>query len=147
MIDILSFRQAAVLMYRKSFEKLLLDAEMTQMEMDILLFLANNPQYNTAKEIIEIRYLTKSHVSSSVEKLVQRGFLSRFQDENNQKLIHLHIQQTAWPWIEQGRTCQQQFTDLLLEGFSCEDRRKLQELFGIIHQNFQHALNNEKEGK
>ena len=43
----------------------------TRMELDILLFLANNPKYDTAAEIIEIRYLAKSHVS------IQFAFFTR----------------------------------------------------------------------
>ena len=33
----------------------------------ILLFLANNPEYDTASEIVRVRQLTKSHVSASIE--------------------------------------------------------------------------------
>ena len=36
-----------------------------QMEYDILMFLYNNPEYNTAADIVRIRKSTKSHVSTS----------------------------------------------------------------------------------
>ena len=42
---------------------------LTQMEYDILMFLHNNPQHNTAAEIVKIRKSTKSHVSTSLKKL------------------------------------------------------------------------------
>ena len=42
---------------------------LTQMEYDILMFLHNNPQHNTAAEIVKIRKSTKSHVSTSLQKL------------------------------------------------------------------------------
>lgn len=44
--------------------------ELTQMEYDILMFLHNNPQNNTAAEIVKIRKSTKSHVSTSLKTLV-----------------------------------------------------------------------------
>ena len=40
---------------------------LTRMEFDILMFLSNNPEYNTASDIVRIRLLTKSHVSISLK--------------------------------------------------------------------------------
>lgn len=42
---------------------------LTYMELTILLFLANNPRYDTATEIVKFRHLTKSHVSLTVRSL------------------------------------------------------------------------------
>ena len=42
---------------------------LTQIEYDILMFLHNNPQHNTAAEIVKIRKSTKSHVSTSLKAL------------------------------------------------------------------------------
>ena len=42
---------------------------LTQMEYDILMFLHNNPQLNTAAEIVKVRKSTKSHVSTSLKSL------------------------------------------------------------------------------
>ena len=41
----------------------------TQMEYEILMLLHNNPQQNTAAEIVKIRKSTKSHVATSFKKL------------------------------------------------------------------------------
>lgn len=48
---------------------------LTRMEMDILLFLANNPAFDTARDIVERKQFTKSHVSASVAELERRGYL------------------------------------------------------------------------
>ena len=45
-------------LYGKLFETLLTQYDMTRLEMDILLFLANNPQWDTARDIVELRHLT-----------------------------------------------------------------------------------------
>ena len=49
---------------------------LTQMEYDILMFLHNNPQYNTAAEIVKIRKSTKSHVSTSLKNLESKGLVA-----------------------------------------------------------------------
>ena len=51
--------------------------DLTRMELDILLFLANAPAYDTAADIVERRRLTKSHVSVSIHSLIRRGGWSR----------------------------------------------------------------------
>ena len=53
-------------LYGQLFAPLLERLGLTQLEMDILLFLANHPWKDTARDIVELRYLAKSHVSSGV---------------------------------------------------------------------------------
>ena len=60
-----------------------------RMEYDILMFLHNNPQLNTAAEIVKSRKSTKSHVSTSLKKLENRGFVKRIQSEDNKKHIEI----------------------------------------------------------
>ena len=46
--------------------------DLNKTEVDILLFLANNPGLDRAADIVRIRQITKSHVSLSVSNLEQR---------------------------------------------------------------------------
>ena len=62
---------------------------LTRMEMDILLFLANNPAFDTARDIVERKQFTKSHVSASVAELERRGYLRGEFREGNRKTVHL----------------------------------------------------------
>ena len=48
-----------------------------QTAFDILMFLANNPNYTTARDIVEVRHIKANLVSVNVDKLVQEGFLER----------------------------------------------------------------------
>lgn len=49
--------------------------KLTYMEFTVLMFLANNPQYNTATQIVRYRHLAKSHVSISIRSLQERGLI------------------------------------------------------------------------
>ena len=42
-------------------------------EIDVLLFLANNPCYDTARDITEYRGISKSQVSQAVDLLTEQG--------------------------------------------------------------------------
>ena len=54
--------------------------DMTSIEVDVMLFLANNPQFDTAAEIVSIRKIAKSHVSLAVSRLTERGYLEKSKD-------------------------------------------------------------------
>lgn len=65
--------------------------QLTQMEYNILMFLYNNPQYNTAADIVKVRKSTKSHVSTSLKSLEDRGFIEKKQSEENKKYVELFL--------------------------------------------------------
>ena len=49
------------------------------MEYDILMFLYENPELNTDKDIVRLRRTTKYHVSISLKKLEDRVFIEKNQ--------------------------------------------------------------------
>ena len=61
--------------------------QLTQMEYDILMFLYSNPEFNTAADIVKIRKSTKSHVSTSLKSLENKGLIEKKQSESNKKHI------------------------------------------------------------
>lgn len=129
--DILAMRHQLMHLYHHLFEDVLEKYGLTQMEADILLFLANNPQYDTATEIVSIRQLTKSHVSSSVERLVQKNFIERFRESKNKKIIHLKILPDAQPAIKECRKCQKIFSDIIFKDI-CDD--DMSTFIGVLSQ-------------
>ena len=112
----------------------------TQLEMDVLLFLANNPPYDTARDIVEKRHLAKSHVSVGVEALVNRGLLERQKREGNRKTIHLRLTEAAGPVVAEGRAVQRQYGELLLTGLSEEERAELFRMLEKVGENVETAL-------
>ena len=108
---------------------------LTYMEFTVLMFLANNPQYDTAAQIVKIRRLTKSHVSVSVKSLQQRGLLEGHYFPGNQKTLHLRLTEAAAPIVEVGRIAQKEFGDCLMKGFTAEEVEQLYYLLQKLHAN------------
>lgn len=108
---------------------------MTRMEMDILLFLANNPRYDTAADMVEIRQLAKSHVSMAVKTLTERGMLTRHYKSGNRKTVHLRLTEKANPIVRDGKKAQEKFVSILYAGFSGEEVQQCRELFCKIREN------------
>ena len=99
---------------------------LARVELDILLFLANNPQFDTATDIVERRCISKAHVSQSVKSLEQRGYLERRYAGDNRRTIHLHLLECAQAAVDAGRQAHARCLAALLDGFSeveCEQLR------------------------
>lgn len=117
----------------------------TRMELDILLFLANNPRFDTATEIIEIRYLSKSQVSASVKALEAYGYIRKEYAEDNRKTAHLKICEAAFPIVEDGRAAQERFIAVMLRGMTEEEIECMKQYFEHMWENINTYLKEEEE--
>ena len=112
-------------LYRQTFQPLSEQYEMSQLEIDILLFLKNNPRNNTAKEISVMRGFAKSNVSKAVESLRIQGYLTTSPDPGNRKVRRLYLAEKMQNRIDALSKCQEQCFALLLDGFTEEERTRL----------------------
>ena len=131
-------------LYSKCVEGVCVKHSITRMELDILLFLANNPCFDTATDIIEVRYLSKSQVSSSIKLLEQRGYLRKEYLECNRKTAHLKICEGAMDIIHDGQEAQEKFVSIMLEGFSQEEVDSMKKHNGHIMRNINAYLKEEQ---
>lgn len=108
---------------------------MTSIEVDVMLFLANNPQFDTAAEIVSIRKIAKSHVSLAVSRLTERGYLEKSKDSKDRKKSHLVITEKASSMVKDAQKFQSEFREQMLTGFSKEERALLQDFTRRISRN------------
>lgn len=108
---------------------------MTSIEVDVMLFLANNPQFDTAAEIVSIRKIAKSHVSLAVSRLTERGYLEKSRDCRDRKKSHLLITKKASSMVKDAQKFQSEFREQMLTGFSKEERALLQDFTRRISRN------------
>ena len=106
--------------YARLMEPLCKKWDITRNELDVLLFLANNPEYDRAVDIVNNRGLSKSHVSLSVSNLEDRGFLYREEDPSDRRTVHLKLTEKANPVAEAGRMTQKRFFSYLHQGVTQE---------------------------
>lgn len=120
---------------------------LTQMQYDILMFLYNNPQHNTAADIVKIRKSTKSHVSTSLKGLEDRELIKRLQSVENKKHIEIVLLENAMPIIEAGIKAQKDFASNVLSGLTNEEKRICMSVFDKICRNADEYLKNYSETK
>ena len=71
-------------------------------------------------EIVKIRKSTKSHVSTSLKKLEEKGLVERIQSEDNKKHIEIVLLDQAEEIVEAGINAQKQFAKNVLSGLTEE---------------------------
>ena len=109
--------------------------QLTQMEYDILMFLRNNPKYNTAADIVKIRGIKANLVSIHVERLVQEGYLERREvpgDRRKTELICTEKTENVW---RQGCEIQRTFVETLFSGISAESRKVFEQVMEQTEEN------------
>ena len=107
------------------------EQEIARTSFDILLFLANNPTYKTASDIVEVRHIKANLVSVNVDKLVHEGLLTRCPVPNDRRKTELLCTEKAQPIIQRGRALQEAFFDRLLNGI---DEARLKVFYGTLEQ-------------
>lgn len=107
--------------YAAMLEPLCRQYDLTRNELDILLFLANNPGFDRAADIVSIRRIAKSHVSLSVGNLEKRGLLVRESEEGDRRTAHLKPTGFAHPIIRAGQHLQKQFYTRMFAGLTKQE--------------------------
>lgn len=136
----IEFAQKLFATYTNVCKPLCHELNLPQTAFDILMFLANNPQYQTASDIVEIRKIKANLVSVNVDKLVKEGYLIRELADEDRRKIRLKCTKKAEPIIERGRRLQETFFETLLGNISEEQREFFFQTIDQINVNLDTAL-------
>lgn len=139
----IEFARKMALAYDAACKPLCHELNLPQTAFDILLFLANNPKYKSARDIVEIRKLKANLVSINVDKLVQEGYLERKEVIGDRRKTQLLCTSKANMIIERGRQLQAEFEKQLWYQIDDSTRHTVYEGFTQIEKNLDRILQEE----
>lgn len=119
----IEFPRKLLEVYNDACKPLCKKLKLPQTAFDILMFLGNNPQYQTARDIVKIRNIKANLISINVEKLVKEGYLRREEIKGDRRKTKLIITEKAHPVIKEGQQLQQGFVDQLFDNTTQEDKK------------------------
>ncbi len=108
-------------LYDRMLKRVCAEHNLTVIEADVISFLQNNPEKDTAVDIAELRMLSKGAVSKAVESLIQKSLLERIPDKQDRRRIHLKLKPEAEPVMEMVNDVREEFLGNVLEGFTREE--------------------------
>ena len=121
--------------YENSFQDLLEKFGLTRLEAVILIFLHNNPDFNTARDIVELRGFSKSNVSTALEALRLRQYLTVRPDPDSRRVRRIFLREEKRDIVEALARRQTETLDRLTEGFSREDLELMQQFLDRMEEN------------
>ena len=118
----LQFYQQFGKFFARQFRPLLERTGLSMRELNVLLFLVNNPEYDTARDVTVLRGLSKSQVSQAVELLAAEGLLSRTPDTTDRRVVHLALTEAALPLAREAVAIQRRCGEQLLSGLTPQEQ-------------------------
>ena len=126
--------------YNAMCKPLCQELKLPQTAFDILMFLANNPDCTTARDIVEIRKIKANLVSVNVDRLVQEGYLERYAVASDRRKTKLLCTGKADPIIRRGRAVQNAFFKRLLDHVEPADQEVFFRTMELIGKNLDDIL-------
>lgn len=126
--------------YKAAQKKVCKTWNVPEVSLDILLFLANNPEYTTARDIVEVRSIKANLVSQHVDRMVREGYLCRKEVQGDRRKRDLSLTEKAMPIIEAGRRMQTDFFETLFHGISEGEKRAFFETMDTMSRNMDKIL-------
>lgn len=127
--------QQLIKLFGKALTEISEDFGLNKTELSVLLFLAENPDRDTAKDIVENRMLAKSCVSKAIDSLERQGYLEVKEDRADRRILHLKVQPTAMDVIVAGQEIQQEMIRQVGRGISAEEKKLFFEVYQKMVQN------------
>ena len=116
--------------------------DISQTSLDILVFLADHNELNTAKDICMNTGIKKNLVSMNVEKLVAGDFIRRESDPSDRRVVHLIVTEKASPVIEKGREIKKYFKEAFIKDIDEEDYKIYRKCIEKITDNIEELYKN-----
>lgn len=141
--NILFITRGITKLYEQYLDGIRRENNLSQMEITIICFLHNNPQYDTARDIVEMRMLQKGNVSQGVESLIQKSLLCRTADASDRRKQHLALTEVALPILEKIEVQNKRLINEVFSGFSEEEQNLYTNLNKRIENNIIESMGRE----
>lgn len=117
------------------FDPLIKEVELSLIDIEILAFIDKFPENNTFTDILNSKEYSKSHVSASITRLIDRGYLIRENNENNKKVFYLKLKEKSSYTINEYKKYVKVFRKDALQGIPQEDIDNFMRLLEKINTN------------
>mgnify|MGYP001440742113 FL=1 len=127
-------------LYEKCYGHIMQTYGLKKIDMDVLYFLSHSGKQDTAKDIANLIYVSKAHVSKAIENLHQKALIDLIADPSDRRYVHISISGSGQQIVDEIKQIRAKTEKILFDGISPEDRELLLRLSYQIADNIDHAL-------
>ena len=127
-------------LYEKCYGHIMQTYGLKKIDIDVLYFLSHSGKQDTAKDIANLIYVSKAHVSKAIENLHQKALIDLIADPSDRRYVHISISGSGQQIVDEIKQIRAKNEKILFDGISPEDRELLLRLSYQIADNIDHAL-------
>ena len=127
-------------LYEKCYGHITQTYGLKKIDIDVLYFLSHSGKQDTAKDIANLIYVSKAHVSKAIENLHQKALIDLIADPSDRRYVHISISGSGQQIVDEIKQIRDKTEKILFDGISPEDRELLLRLSYQIADNIDHAL-------
>ena len=139
-VEILFKGQQFKKLYERKYNQISKKYGLTKIEIEILLFLEKNQSYNTAKDIVELKFYAKSHVSKAIDSLIHKGYVLGNLDEQDRRCVHLKIADAAELIVREANEMRDNLINILFKDITLEEKRIMECVAKKVTNNIKEAM-------
>lgn len=125
--------------YRSCFDSVCKKHSLNRTELDIIVFLYENPDSDTATDITEKRGIAKSNVSTAIKSLTEKQYIEGYHKGENRRSIHLKLRDECRSLLEDIDEAKKTFYGTVFDGFNEEELAKITTYFYRLTDNITKA--------
>ena len=128
MINLNKFRK----LNERKLENVMKKYDLRKIDMDIIICLATYKDMRTAKDIASMEVFTKGHISQSIKRLKERGYITVSQDENDMRMQILEVSESTKAIINEVSAIKDALEKSVFDGVTEEELETMKEVFRKI---------------
>ena len=126
--------------YERKCEPLMKKYDLRKIELDVLFFLHSYESFDTAKDIVNQKCLSKAHVSKAIENLAERRFVMTSSNSQDRRCVHLSITTEADPILAEMESLWQELERCMYRNVSVDERTVFTSVLNKIARNIDKIL-------
>ena len=119
---LMAFMKKSEAVYQKYCNEIIKKWDLNATSFGVLMFLANNPEHNTARDVCRMGGIKTGIASISVDHLIRAGYIRRETDPEDRRIQRLFVEDKAGEVIRQGRESQTEFLKTVTGALTPEER-------------------------
>ena len=108
-------------LYEREYDWVMKKYNIKKIEIEILYFISQCGEHNTAKDIAKVQYISKAHISNSIEDLYEKIYISVIGDNADRRYFHLSVTESAKPVIEDIEKVREYLLSILFRNITEEE--------------------------
>ncbi len=121
--------------YIKKIKSCVEEENFTPNEIEVLVFLSGNPEYNNASNITQYCKMSKSLVSRSIDSLIKKGYLIGKKSITDKRTIDLTFTNKAYDIVEKIKQVKIKYLQILFDGVTEEEYNTFFEVITKMNKN------------